>query len=318
MIIYTKEESRMVSTLTNVMTLAVPEGGYIYVDKSTYEQATVLNTKFGTSMNDLAQLIGTTYHAEQITKFWQIMPEPIRVLAPFFGILDPAIQFSGDTEELVGCMHVISESLDFWKYIKLPRDVRRNVTFSDHIKYEYQVAYEKFRTESISYDKLVEIFRQSGTFYEQPQAQPAPIFQQPTNLFQQPTPVYQQPMFQQPAPAPAPVFQQPAPAPAPVFQQSAPAKAPAKAPDLFPTTNITIKPENANDPALQAIASDPVLMQKLFGEEDLESEEFQKALAETRKLDEDRALNGVASANVTPTTIDEAKSGKSLLSQWDL
>ena len=164
MLVLTAPDNRLVPAQLNVITLKTKSGSYVYADRVTYDYAVILNAKYRDAISDLKTLIGEMKNNEAINRFYDEMPEPLNILAPFLSIINHDGLNEEDFEVLVGCMHVLSTTLDFTKYIKLPAEVRRSVVFSDHVRVEYTPAWEHFINECVSYEKLHQVFAANGTF----------------------------------------------------------------------------------------------------------------------------------------------------------
>ena len=163
MYIYTESGERLVPAQTNIITLRA-NNGYIYVDKSTYEQATILNNKYCNDFDGLCKLVGGTNNQELVKFYYNSIPEPMNILAPFIGIIDDSTEFDGSLTELVGCLHVIARSIDFTKFVKIPAEIRNTVTFSDHIRKEFEIQWQEFINECVPYQYIYDVFAKEGTF----------------------------------------------------------------------------------------------------------------------------------------------------------
>lgn len=175
MLVLTAPDNRLVTAQLNVITLKTTDDSYVYVDRNTFESAVILNAKYRGRMNDLIALVGEVRHPEAVKKFYNAMPEPIRILAPFLNTVESTDLASDDLEVLVGCLHVLSRAIDFLSILKLPEEVRRTVTFSDHIKVEYGLSWEQFTNECVPYEKIHDVFAHNGTFSKQNTETAAPV-----------------------------------------------------------------------------------------------------------------------------------------------
>ena len=162
MLVLTAPDNRLVTAQLNVITLKTTDDSYVYVDRNTYESAVILNAKYRNRMSDLTALIGTVRHPKAVEKFYAAMPEPIRILAPFLNTVESEDLDTDELEVLVGCMHVLSRATDFLNMLRLPEEVRRTVTFSDHIKVEYELSWEQFTNECVPYEKIHDVFAYNG------------------------------------------------------------------------------------------------------------------------------------------------------------
>lgn len=164
MIVYTNGE-RLVPAVVNTMTLPIEDIGYLYVDKTTYEQAVIISNKYRDDYDGLCSLIGITRNQDEIAFLHEHLPEPMNILAPFLTLVELEIpEGSDDLEVLTGCLHIISRNIDFHRFLKIPADVRRSIEFSKHILQEYQLQWKEFKNECVPYASIYDVFAGSGTF----------------------------------------------------------------------------------------------------------------------------------------------------------
>lgn len=164
MLIYTPNDKRLIPAKPNVLCLRTPTDGYVYVSTDTYDQAVILNEKYWNDIEGLTKLIGSDRHATEVEQLRAVLPEPVNILSGFLSIIEDNVTFDGSIEELVGCLHVISASINFHKFIKVNPAIRADVTFSDHIRREYELQWEQFINESVPYSMIYEVFAKDGTF----------------------------------------------------------------------------------------------------------------------------------------------------------
>lgn len=163
MIVYTHGE-RLVPATVNTMTLQVGDDGYLYIDKTTYEQAVIINNKYRDDYDGLTSLIGVSQNVKEIDFVHSELPEPVNILAPFLTLIDEKAQLDGSLEQLVGCLHVISRNIDFTSFLKIPAEVRRGVSFNGHITAEYELQWQEFVNECVPYRMIYDVFSSQGTF----------------------------------------------------------------------------------------------------------------------------------------------------------
>lgn len=164
MIIYTGTGERLVPAQLNMVTLEVAKGGYIYIDRTTYEQAAVLKDKYCDDWEGLCKMVGVENHASAINALKDEVPEPINYLVPFITLIDSKTEFDNTIEQFIGCLHVISRNIDFTRFLKIPAEVRRSVTFSGHITVEYSLQWQEFINECVPYQMIWDVFAREGTF----------------------------------------------------------------------------------------------------------------------------------------------------------
>lgn len=163
MIVYTHGE-RLVPATVNTMTLQVGDSGYLYIDKTTYEQAVVINNKYRDDYDGLTTLVGVSKNLKEIDFVHAELPEPVNILAPFLTLIEEKAQLDGSLEQLVGCLHVISRNIDFTSFLKIPAEVRRGVSFNGHITAEYELQWQEFVNECVPYKMIYDVFSAQGTF----------------------------------------------------------------------------------------------------------------------------------------------------------
>ena len=164
MIVFTQGDSRLVPAQTNVITLEVEAGGYLYVDKTTYEQAVVIYHKYRDDYEGLCKLIGVENHTAEIAFANEHLPAPISYLAPFLTTLDSKVKMDGSLGQMVGCLHVISRNIDFTSFLRIPAEIRRSVSFNGHITEEYSLQWTEFINECVPYNMIYDVFAKEGTF----------------------------------------------------------------------------------------------------------------------------------------------------------
>lgn len=286
MLVFRNSEQRLVPAQPNVMTLKCPNGGYVYAGKDLYEQAVILNSKYWNDLDGLAKLIGPVRHQPEIDALRAAMPEPISILAGFLAILEDDVKFDGTLEELVGCIHVIGSTINFAKFITVHPDIRATVSFSDHIRREYELPWEKFTNDAIPYDLVYDVFAKDGTFAKAalPTMAPAPSYSAPAPSYAAPAPSYEKEVAK---PTPSGVTAE---------QQEV-------------MDNLDVK---CDDPALaNAMANDPALMALLLG---IPAE----GTVEAAKAPEEEEEEPAKEEKPAKESNDPTASGKSELDAWDL
>ena len=294
MLVFRNSEQRLVPAQPNVMTLKCPNGGYVYAGKDLYEQAVVLNHKYWNDIEGLTKLIGSNRHAAEVQALREAMPEPINILAGFIAILEDNVQFDGTLEELVGCIHVMSSAINFAKFISVHPDIRATVTFSDHIRREYELPWKKFTNDAIPYDLVYDVFAKDGTFANAALPTVAPAYH-----------------------ASAPSYSAPSSSSAPASYAkeevtSTPSGVTAEQQEIMDGLDV-----QCDDPALaNAMANDPALMALLLGIPETGTVEVA-----TPDEDEEAADDSTDTSSDDDSGTDESSataSGKSELDAWGL
>jgi hypothetical protein len=106
---------------------------FVYLSKSTYDQALLLSDRFEGECTYLNEKINgkdrsMIVNDHTIDYFFKNAPEPINILAPYLGLID--FKLDEDLEQLCGALHMLSMTIDFNEFSKVPDTVRANVRFS--------------------------------------------------------------------------------------------------------------------------------------------------------------------------------------------
>lgn len=115
----------------NTIMLETDDGSaFIYLSKSTYDQALLLSDRFEGELSYLKKTVldGEGTNDEAILYFFENAPEPINILAPYIGLIK--VDLPSDLRELCGALHMISMSIDFNEFTKVPAGVRKEVSFT--------------------------------------------------------------------------------------------------------------------------------------------------------------------------------------------
>lgn len=146
MLIYS--ENRYISTETNMMIIRSKDNiGYYYVHRGLYDQAVILNDIYKENYKLLCEVItGKDEVRSDVATFVESLPSPINILGCFLLLVEEPLE---DLIDMVGAIHVMSNSVNFRTIITLPIGVRANVVFSLSIKEEYELPWDRFIKESI-------------------------------------------------------------------------------------------------------------------------------------------------------------------------
>lgn len=115
----------------NTIMLETDDGSaFIYLSKSTYDQALLLSDRFEGELSYLKKTVlgGEVTNDDAITYFFENAPEPINILAPYIGLIK--VDLPSELRELCGALHMVSMSIDFNEFTKVPADVRKEVSFT--------------------------------------------------------------------------------------------------------------------------------------------------------------------------------------------
>ena len=212
MLVYNSK--RYIPTDMNVMVIEDNSGKYYYIHRMLYNYAVILDYKYNSEIDELAQLIagpGGNADRYDVTIFHEKVPHPINILAPYLLLCNTPFD---NLEDMIGAIHVMSNCIDFVRYVTVAyQDRVTQMSFSMSIKNEYKLGWDNFIQTCIPYDDNLFLQKQMpmmGTAGNQTMSVVQPMYQQPQ-------PVYQQPVAPTPTPAPAPApVVEPEPEPVPV------------------------------------------------------------------------------------------------------
>ena len=146
MLIYS--EDRYISTETNMMIIRAKDNiGYYYIHRSLYNQAVILDYLYSEDYLDLCEVItGNRNSRPDVDRFVSELPTPINMLGCFLLLVEHELE---DLLDMVGAIHVMSNSIDYSKLIRVPAEMRASVSFSLSIREEYELPWDRFLKESI-------------------------------------------------------------------------------------------------------------------------------------------------------------------------
>ena len=182
-------EERYIPTFPGIITLQDSDGVYYYVHKSLFEQAVIIEDRYGESLDTLKKQIGGNPDYVAIQKFVEYVPRPINIMGYFLALLSEDIE---DFTDIVGAMDAMSSAVNLRNLIKQPESIRQTIRFGMSIKNEYKDSWDHFIKTCYSYDQVQEAL--NGNFKQPVQVQVAPP----------PTPYYGGIPYVTPAPVPEP------------------------------------------------------------------------------------------------------------------
>lgn len=146
MLIYS--ENRYISTETNMMIIRAKDNiGYYYVHRGLYDQAVILSDIYKSDYELLCEVLtGKRETRPDVDRFFEELPTPINILGCFLLFVDEELD---NLLDMVGAIHVMSNSINFRKVVTLPQEMRANVEFSLSIREEYELPWDRFFKESI-------------------------------------------------------------------------------------------------------------------------------------------------------------------------
>lgn len=145
MILYTEEKMKLGNN--DAIVLDIPDGsGYIYVTRSVYDQALLLNERFEGDINILRQHLRTAgAHIVEARFFADNAPKPLNILAPFLGLIDTDVVIESSVKEICGVLNQLAMTINFNNFTKVPYEVRADVKFSKSIVADYERVWEDMK-----------------------------------------------------------------------------------------------------------------------------------------------------------------------------
>lgn len=191
---------RLIPLGSNDITL-FKDGYYFYLDRATYDSCIILSSKF--TNETIAQEIDSESNKEVVEFFEGFLPYPIGILAPFLALVETDVDM--DLEECVKAIHIITNTISIQRFIGVPKEIRKTVSFSLSIGDEAELSTNAFLSSSMDYETIVNMMK--GQYSAQPISYSQPTqMQAPTENFQPQqqsyNPVQSQPVAQVPPSAP--------------------------------------------------------------------------------------------------------------------
>lgn len=144
-------ETRVVPPMVNIMTLEDNNGNYYYVHRDLYDQAVILSDSYQDNPMGFRLMLAGAHAKECAERFFKEAPKPINILGYFLELIDSTEEFE-TMEDMCGALHVMSLTLNFRQFLKVNMDLRKSVRYSLSIREEYQLSYDRFFTEAMSYE----------------------------------------------------------------------------------------------------------------------------------------------------------------------
>lgn len=120
------------------------DNAYIYLSRGVYDQALLLSDRVEGELSYLRKLVAgdNPEHTEAITYFFNTAPAPLNVLAPYLGLVSGDVELHNDMEELCGVLHMLSMTIDFNEFTKVPPEVRSGVEFTKKSIWRYKQSWQ--------------------------------------------------------------------------------------------------------------------------------------------------------------------------------
>lgn len=126
--------------------------GFVYLSKNVYDQVIILDDRFESDYTIIKNKLGLGDNQEPaIEYFVEAAPEPLNILAPFLGLVEGE-ELEQDIELLCGVLHQMSTTINFNSFVKVPKEVRAEVKFTDNFIRKYKESWEAIETKLIVTD----------------------------------------------------------------------------------------------------------------------------------------------------------------------
>jgi hypothetical protein len=132
-----------------MITLQDTDDAYYYVHRSLYDQAVILEDRYGQNPVALTHAIAKDNNNAAVEYFAANAPKPINILGYFLALVEEGLD--NDMELLCGAIHVMSTVIDMRKFILTDFSLRTSISFSLHIREEYEVLWDRFFQEATFY-----------------------------------------------------------------------------------------------------------------------------------------------------------------------
>lgn len=155
------DEKRYLTLNPGYITLQDEEGRYYYIHRLFYEQAVVINDRYGTNIQALTEQIGGHLEFTAISQFVETAPKPISIMGYFLALLEEDLE---DYDDIVGALDIISTAINLRRFIKQPKEIRQSVSFSLSVKEEYTDIWGMFlSTQCCDYEDFTNAITDKGT-----------------------------------------------------------------------------------------------------------------------------------------------------------
>lgn len=154
-------EKHLIPVSVNTITLK-KDDYYFYVHRDVYDSAVALSDRY--TFETLLEKVEPEKNRDIMNYYKDKFPKPLDILVPFlsllnFNISDELAEDQHNVEIITGILHVITNGCDVRRFIQIPKEVRRAVTYSIGITEEYEMSWERFFDEAIDYDDLMNFLR---------------------------------------------------------------------------------------------------------------------------------------------------------------
>ena len=155
MILFKRDKIRFIDQRNIMLEGEDSEGKfYLYVDKSTYDQACILNSRYQGDVVKLGCSLGLNDVAIALAQTFAIsVPAPISILGVFLGMID--FEYDQDFEVMCGVLSQLSMCIAFNEYTKIPAEARTTIQFNKAYLEGYQemwVDVQNYYCDSVALD----------------------------------------------------------------------------------------------------------------------------------------------------------------------
>lgn len=132
--------------------------GHIYVTRNTYDQSVIIKDRFNSDMESVLNKLDLPDNQADVVEYlYNILPDPINILCPFYNLIDRKVEMDIDNiKQLVGVLSYISLHIDFNMLLKTPKEVRAGLTYTKSILLDYQSHFEDFNFKIISMERHIQ------------------------------------------------------------------------------------------------------------------------------------------------------------------
>lgn len=138
--------------------------GHLYVTRNTYDQAVILYNMYDGEFSKIESALGVAPSQRMVVSYaFEILPEPIKILAPFYNLVSSNVEIdTSDVEVLVGVLSWLSMNLDFKNVLKVPPEVRSSLVFNKSILLDYQSYVRDFHFHIYGNGEYIQVSKDSS------------------------------------------------------------------------------------------------------------------------------------------------------------
>lgn len=120
----------------------------VYVSKNTYDQCVRMHSRFEGELNPICRFLGVDRSVtSNVDWFFNNMPEPLNILAPFIGILEKSHSIEAENaEQMLGYLHILSQMINFDGYSLVSQEVRADVSVGNAVLKSYKESWSDIET----------------------------------------------------------------------------------------------------------------------------------------------------------------------------